>query len=419
MRRRERARETVDAVYRADSRRVLATLIRLLGDFDLAEEALHDAFARGGRAVAARRRARQPARLARLGRPLQGDRRACAAARASTRRWRELADAARRAVDATAAGPTTERRGRPAAADLHLLPSGAAAGRAGRADAARGVRPDDRGDRARVPRRRRRRWRSASSAPRRRSATRASRIRCPSRDELPERLDAVLHVDLPGVQRGLLGVVRRSRSRGTICRGEAIRLGRLLVELLPEPEALGLLALMLLHESRRRGARDRRRASWCCSTTRIASLWDRALIAEGLALVERALRVAALRALHAAGGDRRGARRGRDAPRHRLGADRRALRRAAACRPVAGRRAEPRRRGRDARRPAAGLALIDAILARGDLRRLPPRALGARRSVPAAGTNRRRARVLPAGAGADQQEPERRFLERRLRELDG
>ncbi len=65
----------VDAVYRAESRRVLATLIRLLGDFDLAEEALHDAFARRAGAVAARRRARQSPRLARVGRALQGHRR--------------------------------------------------------------------------------------------------------------------------------------------------------------------------------------------------------------------------------------------------------------------------------------------------------------------------------------------------------
>ena len=80
-------RATVDAVYRSDSRRVLATLIRLLGDFDLAEEALHDAFAAAVGAMAARRRARQSPRVARFGRPLQGDRRACAGAPGSTRRW--------------------------------------------------------------------------------------------------------------------------------------------------------------------------------------------------------------------------------------------------------------------------------------------------------------------------------------------
>ena len=76
-------RTLVDEVYRAESRRVLATLIRLLGDFDLAEEALHDAFTAARRAVAARRRAGQSARLAGLDRPLQGDRQRSAAAPAS------------------------------------------------------------------------------------------------------------------------------------------------------------------------------------------------------------------------------------------------------------------------------------------------------------------------------------------------
>ena len=81
----------IEAVYRTESRRVLATLIRLLGDFDLAEEALHDAFRAAARAVAARRRARQSARLAGVGRALQGDRRhppARALRRARRPNWR-------------------------------------------------------------------------------------------------------------------------------------------------------------------------------------------------------------------------------------------------------------------------------------------------------------------------------------------
>ena len=86
-RRVRRARRASTRVYRAESRRVLATLIRLLGDFDLAEEALHDAFAAARRAVAARRRARQPARLAGLDRALQGDRRAAPARALRRRRW--------------------------------------------------------------------------------------------------------------------------------------------------------------------------------------------------------------------------------------------------------------------------------------------------------------------------------------------
>ena len=143
-----------------------------------------------------------------------------------------------------------ERRGRSAAADLHLLPSGADAGRADRADAARGLRAHHRRDRARVPHRRRRPSRSASSAPRRRSATPAFRIRCRRCAELPDRLDSVLHVVYLVFNEGYFASSGESLTRHDLS-AEAIRLGRLLVELLPEPEAIGLLALMLLHESRR------------------------------------------------------------------------------------------------------------------------------------------------------------------------
>ena len=80
------ARAAVDAVYRAESRRVLATLIRLLGDFDLAEEALHDAFAAAVEQWPRDGVPDESARLAGLDRPLQGDRRACAGARGSTPR---------------------------------------------------------------------------------------------------------------------------------------------------------------------------------------------------------------------------------------------------------------------------------------------------------------------------------------------
>ena len=130
------------------------------------------------------------------------------------------------------------------------------------------------------------------------------------------------------------------------------------------------------------------------------------------ALVERALAVAARRPVRAAGGDRRRARRRAERRRDRLGRDRRPLRRAAAHRAVAGRRAEPRRRGRDARRPRRRAALIDAILARGDLadyhlahaaRADLCRRLGRR---DAARASYERALALA------RQGPERRFLER-------
>ena len=91
---RRRACATVEAVYRAESRRVLATLIRLLGDFDLAEEALHDAFAAALEQWPREGVPAEPARLAGLGRPLQGHRRD-AAARAVRRSLADLASAPR------------------------------------------------------------------------------------------------------------------------------------------------------------------------------------------------------------------------------------------------------------------------------------------------------------------------------------
>ena len=137
----------------AESRRVLATLIRLLGDFDLAEEALHEAFAAARRAVAARGRAGQPARLARLHGPLQGHRRHAPARAVRRLARRSSPSASRPRPRAPTPGEARGHRGRPAAADLHLLPPGPAAGGAGRADPARGVRPHHRGDRARLPHR--------------------------------------------------------------------------------------------------------------------------------------------------------------------------------------------------------------------------------------------------------------------------
>ena len=114
--------------------------------------------------------------------------------------------------------------------------------------------------------------------------------------------------------------------------GEAIRLGRLLVELLPEPEAIGLLALMLLHESRR-AARTSPAGDLILLDEQDRSLWNRDQIAEGSALVERALASrrfgpytlqAAIAAVHAERRERRG---------HRLGRDRRPLR-SCCCAPI-------------------------------------------------------------------------------------
>ena len=401
----------------SESRRVLATLIRLLGDFDLAEEALHDAFAaaleqwpRDGvpanprawlvsagrfKAIDAHAPARAVRRLA------GGARRAARGRRRATppaRTTRSVEDDRLRLIftcchpalppDAQVAltlrevcGLTTEEIAR---AFLTAPPDAGAAHRA-----RQGQDP--------------RRAHSLPGAGARRAAGAARRACCTS----------IYLVFNEGY----------SASSGDVAdaadlSGEAIRLGRLLVELLPEPEAIGLLALMLLHESRRAArtspdgragparrpgplaagiaSRSRRARRWSSGRSRRAAFGPYTL-------------QAAIAAVHAEAPDRR---------RDRLGADRRALRRAAAGRAVAGGRAEPRRRGGDARRPRGGPGADRRDPRARRARRLPPGARGARRSVPAAGPDRRGPRLLRAGARrSTRQEPERRFLERRLREL--
>src|SRR6202007_1880954 len=108
----------------------------------------------------------------------------------------------------------------------------------------------------------------------------------PPRKDLPERLDSVLQVIYLVFTEGYSASSGESLTRADLS-GEAIRLGRLLVELLPEPEAQGLLALMLLHESRR-AARTSPTGELILLDDQDRSLWDRSLIAEGSALVERA-----------------------------------------------------------------------------------------------------------------------------------
>jgi RNA polymerase sigma-70 factor (ECF subfamily) len=198
--------------------------------------------------------------------------------------------------------------------------------------------------------------------------------------------------------------------------GEAIRLGRLLVELLPEPEAQGLLALMLLHESRR-AARTSSTGELILLDDQDRSLWDRDRIAEGVRLVEQALSSrrfgpysiqAAIAAVHAEAPDAASTDwdeivglydvlvQADDSPVIELN---RAV-------------AVAMRDG-----PTAGLALVDAILARGDL--LDYRLAHAARAE----FCRRLGRTVDARTAYERalrltrQEPERRFLERRLSEL--
>ena len=187
----------------------------------------------------------------------------------------------------------------------------------------------------------------------------------PSRDELPTRLDAVLHVVYLVFNEGYSASSGTSLTRCDVS-AEAIRLGRLLVELLPEPEAVGLLALMLLHESRR-AARSTPDGELVLLADQDRTLWDRALIAEGISLVERAISSrrfgpytlqAAIAAVHAEAAT----------------ADATDWAQIVGLYDVLA-RADPspvielNRAAAIAMRdgPAAGLAIVDAILARGDL----------------------------------------------------
>jgi RNA polymerase sigma-70 factor (ECF subfamily) len=109
----------------------------------------------------------------------------------------------------------------------------------------------------------------------------------PSAPELPERLDAVLHVIYLIFNEGYFASSGNSLTRGDLS-AEAIRLARLLMQLLPDPEIVGLLALMLLHESRRE-ARTSPDGEIVLLADQDRSFWNREMIAEGSALVDRAL----------------------------------------------------------------------------------------------------------------------------------
>jgi RNA polymerase sigma-70 factor (ECF subfamily) len=237
----------------------------------------------------------------------------------------------------------------------------------------------------------------------------------PSGQELPERLEAVLQVIYLVFNEGYSASSGESLTRPDLS-GEAIRLGRLLVELLPEPEAVGLLALMLLHESRR-AARVSPEGDLILLEDQDRSLWARGQIAEGTALVERGFSSrqfgpytlqAAIAAVHSAAPTVEATDWSQIVGLYNLLAQ-------VAPSPVF----ETSRAVAVAMRdgPAAGLALIDAILSRGELADYHL-AHSARAEL-----CRRLGRIADARAAYQralslaQQEPERRFLQHRLANL--
>lgn len=404
----------LDDLYRSDSRRILATLIRLLGDIDTAEEAMHDAFAAAleqwttkgipanpkgwiistGRFKAIdsmRRRARFDASQAGLVDHLEADTPDPAESIDNEVHDDELrliftcchpalsADARIALTLREVCGLTTEEIARAFLTTPATL-------------AQRIVRAKSKIRQARIP------------------------YRVPTQAELPERLDAVLHVIYLVFNEGYSASSGESLTR-TDLSGEAIRLGRVMMDLLPEPEVIGLLALMLLQESRR-GARTSSDGELILLEDQDRSRWNQEQIAEGIALAERALKSgrfgsytlqAAIASVHAAA----------PTPANTDWAEIVelynvllrmnpspvvALNRAAAVAMRDG--------------PAAGLALIDEILSRGELgdyhlahsaRAELCRRLGMREEA--------RASYLRA-LSLTMQGPEKRFIEKRLRALD-
>jgi RNA polymerase sigma-70 factor (ECF subfamily) len=289
-----------DALYRTESRRVFATLVRLLGDFDLAEEAMAEAFRAALEQWPKEGVPDNPrAWLVSAGRFKAID---------TIRRQARFAYVDQEQLEAVAAEPAPEREG---IEDdrLRLIFTCCHPALAPDAQVALTLREVCGLTTEEIARA------FLSPAPtlaqrivRAKAKIRDAKIpyEVPGKDALPERLEAVLRVIYLVFNEGYSPSAGDSVTRADLSQ-EAIRVGRLLAALLPEPEAKGLLALMLIQESRRT-ARSRPDGALVLLEDQDRSLWDRALIAEGVALTTEALKTrmfgpyclqAAIAAVHA------------------------------------------------------------------------------------------------------------------------
>ncbi|HZJ47359.1 MAG TPA: RNA polymerase sigma factor [Pyrinomonadaceae bacterium] len=283
----DQIRELLDSLYRTESGRILATLIRLLGDFDLAEEAMHEAFAAAlslwpesgvpgnprpwlistGRFKAIdtlRRRSRFDASQDELARYLEAQ-----LSSAEKSNEEDSVDDDRLRLIFTCCHPSLPPEARVALTLREVC----------------GLTTEEIAKAFLITPRT-----LAQRIVRAKAKIRETKIpyEVPSSEDLPERLGAVLHVIYLVFNEGYSAATGKEVMR-TDLTGEAIRLARLLMELQSEPEVVGLLALMLLQESRH-AARTSPTGEMILLENQDRSLWNRQQIAEGVALLEKALK---------------------------------------------------------------------------------------------------------------------------------